>query len=252
MKQSTQISALIITKNEEKNISSLLDNLSFADEIIIVDSFSTDNTEKIAIENDKVRFYKHHFENFSSQRNIALQYATYPWILFIDADERISDKLKDEIFKVIKNPKADSYYFLRNYYYEGKPMYYTGLQSDKNIRLFKNGIGKYRGLVHEKLNTTGKTATLKNKLTHYSFTDYKTYKNKLSHYGKLKGKEKFENGAKYSFTKQVLHSSYNFFNRYFFRLGFLDGKKGLIVSYLISYSVWERYNEIKLLQQKKK
>src|SRR5690606_40362089 len=88
----TKISALIITKNEAHNIIELIENLAFADEIVIVDSFSTDETEQLALQFDKVRFYKHSFENFASQRNIALSYASHPWILFLDADERLDRK----------------------------------------------------------------------------------------------------------------------------------------------------------------
>lgn len=249
MNQPFKISALIITKNEAHNLPSLLDNLAFADEIIIVDSFSTDATEEIALKNKKVRFYKHTFENYASQRNIALQYATYDWILFLDADERLSEALKEEIFEELKHPKADAFFFNRTYYYKSKPMYFTGLK-DKNIRLFRKNIGQYSGLVHEKLMIEGSIATLKNKLIHYSYADFNSYKLKLATYGKLKAKEKFSKGETYHILKHYGHTGYCFLNRYFFRLGFLDGKKGIVISYLMAYAIWERYKEIKRLRLK--
>lgn len=245
-----KISALIITKNEAHNIVDLIKNLAFADEIVIVDSFSTDDTEKLAISFNNVRFYKHHFENFASQRNTALSYATYNWILFLDADERLTTNLAKEIQETVKSPLADAYFFYRTYYYKNKPMRFTGLQSDKNIRLFKKSVGTYTGLVHEKLMVEGKIATLKNKLIHYSFQDFESYKNKLGHYGRLKAKEKFSKGEKYNLIKQYGHTTYCFLNRFLFRLGFLDGVNGAVISYLMAYSVWERYNEIKRLQNK--
>ncbi len=246
----TKISALIITKNEAHNIVELIKNLSFADEIIIVDSFSTDATEKLATKFDKVKFYKHKFENYASQRNIALNYATNSWILFLDADERLTPELANEIQETLKKPSADAYFFYRTYYYKDKPMHFTGLQADKNIRLFKKEVGTYIGLVHEKLMVDGKISSLKNKLIHYSFHDYKSYKEKLKNYGKLKAKEKFSKGEKYNIFKHYGHSTYCFLNRYFFRLGFLDGQKGAVISYLMAYSIWERYNEIKRLRKK--
>lgn len=250
MNINTKISALIITKNEAHNIVELIKNLSFVDEIIIVDSFSTDATEELATKFDKVKFYKHKFENYASQRNIALGYATNSWILFLDADERLTPALSAEIQETLKNPTADAYFFYRTYYYKNKPMHFTGLQADKNIRLFKKEVGTYTGLVHEKLMVEGKIASLKNKLIHYSFHDYESYKEKLKNYGKLKAKEKFSKGEKYNIFKHYAHSTYCFLNRFFFRLGFLDGKKGAVVSYLMAYSIWERYTEIKRLRKK--
>lgn len=250
MNSTTKISALIITKNEAHNIVELIENLSFVDEIVIVDSFSTDETEELAAKLDRVKFYKHPFENYASQRNIALSYASNPWILFLDADERLTPELTQEIQETLKNPTADAYFFYRTYYYKNKPMRFTGLQADKNIRLFKKDVGTYIGLVHEKLMVDGKISSLKNKLPHYSFHDFDSYKEKLGNYGKLKAKEKFSKGEKYNILKHYIHTIYCFLNRYFFRLGFLDGVKGAVVSYLMAYSIWERYKEIKRLQDK--
>ena len=129
-------------------------------------------------------------------------------------------------------------------------MRFTGLQADKNIRLFKKNVGTYVGLVHEKLMIDGKIAALKNKLIHYSFNDFDSYKEKLGNYGKLKAKEKFSKGEKYSILKQYGHTTYCFLNRYLFRLGFLDGKEGAVISYLMAYSIWARYTEIKRLRRK--
>lgn len=250
MESTTKISALIITKNEAHNIVALLNNLTFADEIIIVDSYSTDETEQLVRRFDNVKFYQHSFENYATQRNIALSYANYPWILFVDADERISLELRNEIQNTLLYPLADAYFFYRTFYYKNKPMYFTGLQSDKNIRLFKKNIGTYTGLVHEKLMIDGKIGSLKNKLIHYSYNDFESYKKKLGNYGKLKAKEKFSKGETYNILKQYGHTVYCFLNRYLFRLGFLDGKEGAVISYIMAYSIWERYKEIKRLRQK--
>lgn len=244
-----KISALIITKNEAHNIEELIRNLSFANEIVIVDSYSNDATERIVKQHDNVKFYQHKFENFASQRNIALQYATNEWILFLDADERLTNELIKEIHEVLEEPKADAYYFYRTFYYKDKPMRFTGLQHDKNIRLFKKNIGYYTGLVHEKLVIEGRTQSLNNRMIHYSYIDFESYKRKLSHYGKLKAKEKFSKGVQPNFALKYLHTFYCFAQRYVVRLGILDGKRGAVISYLMAYSIWERYKEIDRLSK---
>lgn len=252
MNTENKISALIITKNEAKNIEALALNLDFVDEIVIVDSFSTDRTKEVVKKFPHIRFYQHVFENYAAQRNIALKYATHPWILFIDADERISKNLKKEILGTVNNPKAhDAYFFYRRFYFKEKPMFFTGLQKDKNIRLFRKNAGTYVGFVHEKLIINGSISTLKNKLTHYSYNDYISYKEKLVNYGKLKAREKLSKGEQSNIVKKYLHTSYCFFNRYIMRFGFLDGKKGIVISYLMSLSIWERYREMHRLRHKK-
>lgn len=243
-----KISALLITKNEAHNIKECIENLSFADEIIIVDSYSTDTTSQIVAAYPKVKFYQHTFENFASQRNIALEYAHHPWILFMDADERLTPALTEEILSTVRNAQADAYYFYRTFYFEKQPMHFTGLQNDKNIRLFRKEVGKYTGLVHEKLMINGKISSLHNKMIHYSYHDYKSYKEKLKHYGILKAKEKYSKGASSNVLMQYIHSIFCFFQRFIIRLGIFDGKKGAIISYLMAYSVWIRYKEIRRLK----
>lgn len=240
-----KISALIITKNEEEHIEALIENLSFADELIIVDSLSTDKTKEICQKYPHVQFYEHPFEDYASQRNIAISYASHEWILFLDADERLSNKLKNEIVETIKKPTFKAYYFKRRFYFSGKPVYFGGLQVDKNIRLFKREIGKFKFPVHEKLDYDGPIGTLNHFLDHFSYANYEDFKQKWTFYGKLKGIDAYNKGKKYYPLMHVLHPTFTFINRLFIRLGILDGVKGVIVCYVISYSVWIRYNELK-------
>ncbi len=246
-----KISALVITLNEEKNIRELMENLAFADEIIVVDSYSTDKTMEILKEFPDVKVYQHPFDNFSAQRNIALSYASNDWILFIDADERLSEPLKNEILETLKKPAYEAYNIKRTFYFFNKPMRFSGLQTDKNVRLFKkNGI-KYHGLVHEKLNITYKIGILKNHLKHYSYSDYEHFKNKIFHYNQLKAVEKLQNGKTPSLFMSVAHPLYNFLYRYIWRLGILDGKKGFIVCKVYAQGIQERYQEMKKIKNKK-
>lgn len=243
-----KLTALIITLNEEKNIRELLHNLDFADEIIVVDSFSTDKTLEIANEFKNVKVYQHIFKNFSDQRNIAINYASNNWILFVDADERISDELRNEILETLQsNPTKRGYFLKRKFYFYNQPVHYSGLQSDKNLRLFKKENAKYHGIVHEKLNFNDNVGTLNNYLIHYSYAHHEHFKEKVFYYNRLKAVEKLSSGAKPNTLLSVFHPIYTFLNRYFFRLGFLDGKKGFTICKVYAQGIKERYIEMEKL-----
>lgn len=240
-----KLTALVITLNEEKNIRDLMLNLDFADEIIVVDSFSSDKTLEILKEFPQVKVYQHAFNNFSEQRNIAIDYATNDWILFIDGDERISDNLKQEIQNVLNsNNTKRGYYLKRKFYFFNEPVNFSGLQSDKNLRLFQKKNAKYHGIVHEKLNFNDNIGVLNNYLIHYSYAHHQHFKDKVFYYNRLKAVEKLGKGYKPNSVLAVMHPIYTFLNRYFFRLGFLDGKKGYIICKVYAQGIKERYNEM--------
>lgn len=245
-----KLSVLIITLNEEEHLKALLSDLDFADEIIIVDSYSTDETEIIAKTFPKVKFIKNKFENFSFQRNFAISQAKNDWILFLDADEVLTPELKQEIIETLQtNSTYAAYFFERIFMFENTILKYSGNQTDKIFRLFNKKSAKYdeKRLVHEKLIVNGKVGFLKNKLIHYSYSSYDDYKQKIIFYGKFKAQEKFTKKVKPNLLLQFLHPSYNFLFNYFIRLGFLDGKKGILVCYLNSYCIVIRYRELKKL-----
>ncbi|HWR94484.1 MAG TPA: glycosyltransferase [Flavobacterium sp.] len=248
------LSILIITYNEENHIKELLNELDFADEIIVVDSFSTDKTVEIVNTFEKAKVIQHQFLDYSSQRNFAIDCARNPWILFLDADERLTTELKEEIIETIqeKNP-ASAYLFYRTFMYENKKLRFSGWQTDKIFRLFQKDKARYtkERLVHEKLTVNGNIEKLKNKLIHYSYTDYESYKEKMVSYGKFKAKEEFLKGVKPNFFHFYIHPTYKFLYQYLVRLGILDGKKGITICYLNAYSVCVRYHELeKLITQK--
>lgn len=248
-----KITGLVITFNEQKNIEEVILNLDFVDELIIVDSFSTDNTFKIVAKYPKVKFIQNSFENFTSQRNLALKLASYKWVLFIDADERVSEKLKLEIKETVnKETSHAAFYFYRKFMYQEKHLRFSGWQTDKNIRLFLKDKAEYvnNKLVHEKLNIDGSVGKLKNKLIHYSYTDYESYKQKMILYGKLKAKELFLKKCKPNAFHFIIKPLYKFLYSYIFRLGILDGKKGIQICYLNALSIYMRYPELKKLYQK--
>jgi glycosyltransferase involved in cell wall biosynthesis len=244
----TNLSVLIITLNEEAQMNGLLADLDFADEILIVDSFSTDNTESISKSFNNVKFIQNKFENYTSQRNFAISQAKNDWILFLDADERLTPELKNEILYTIDNNNNNhsAFLFFRTFMFKDKVLNFSGWQTDKIFRLFNKKFAKYTSerLVHEKLKVEGSVGILKSKLIHYSFSDFESYKSKMINYGKLKAQEKFIKNLKPSFFIKTLHPTYNFLYNYLIRLGFLDGKKGVTICYLNAYSVYVRYQEL--------
>lgn len=248
-----KISALIITLNEAKNIGFVIENLSFTDEIIVIDSFSEDDTVSIASAYPNVKVFKHEFQDFTQQRNYALGKANFEWILFLDADERVPEPLQKEILDTVNQKyAADAYFFYRKFIFQGKPLHFSGWQTDKNIRLFKKNKAKYteKRLVHEVLRVDGTISSLKNKLIHHSYQDYDSYRNKMINYARLKAKELHHKGLKPNAFHYYVKPFYKFMHAYVIRLGILDGRKGFIICYLNALSVYKRYPILKELSKK--
>ncbi|MEO8535173.1 MAG: glycosyltransferase family 2 protein [Flavobacterium sp.] len=242
-----KLSVLIITLNEELHIKSLLEDIDFADEIIVVDSYSNDRTVTIIESFKEVRLIQNQFINYTSQRNFALDQAKYPWILFIDADERLTPDLKTEIIATINNPNpASAYLMYRTFMFKNMKLRFSGWQTDKIFRLFNTTNCRYTEdrMVHEKLIVDGEISILKNKLIHYSYTNYEDYKKKMHQYGILKANEKLKKGQKPSYLLMIFHPLYTFLYQFIVRLGFLDGAKGITICYLNAYSIFIRYREL--------
>lgn len=248
-----ELSALIITKNESKNIEAILENISFCDEIIVVDSFSTDETVSKIKNYPHVQLIQRDFINFSDQRNFALQNAKHNWVLFIDADERVTSNLKQEIIEIVRNNKLNivAYEIYRKFYFKKQLIRFSGWQTDKVFRLYQKNHVSYKKdlLVHELLEVSGQTEILKNKLLHYSFESYNEYKSKMVQYANLRAQELYVKGLKPNFFHFYIKPAYRFFIYFIIRLGFLDGKKGIIVSSLSAFYVRQRYIKLKELNE---
>ncbi|RKR12283.1 glycosyltransferase involved in cell wall biosynthesis [Maribacter vaceletii] len=248
-----KLSALIITYNEIGYIQKCIESVSFADEIIVVDSYSTDGTYEFLVEHPKVKVIQHPFSNFTSQKAFTLKQATNDWVLFLDADEVVSKKLETEITSTINSDNTkEAYWFYRKFMFQNKPLNFSGWQTDKNYRLFRKSKAQFsdKKIVHETLEVNGSSEILKEKLTHYCYKDYKDYKGKMLKYGKLKAKEAFYREKKFTYLALLLKPSWKFFNHYFLRLGFLDGKKGITICYLNALGVLEYCKELKRLEKK--
>jgi CDP-glycerol glycerophosphotransferase (TagB/SpsB family) len=246
-----KLSAVFITYNEIIHIDEVLTNVQFADEIIVVDSFSTDGTVERIKKRPNVTLIQRPFVNYTDQKSYAMSLASNDWILFMDADERLTDRLKNEVLKTINgDASAVAYYFYRTFMFKQKVLRFSGWQSDKNFRLFRKSKVAFtkERIVHETLIVDGPIATLKNKLIHFSYKNYEDYKGKMITYGQMKAQEELNKDYDPNAYHFIFRPAYKFLNHYIFRFGFLDGKRGIIISYLNALGVYSRYRELKRLR----
>ncbi|PID69004.1 MAG: hypothetical protein CR968_00270 [Flavobacteriia bacterium] len=242
VKQTTGITAIIPTFNEEIHIKSVIESVLFADEIIIIDSFSTDDTLKIA-QNYPVKILQRPFDNFSAQKNYALQHASNDWVLFLDADEQLSPTLQHEISELVQNnPKYVAFEFDLNYYFLNQLMRYGSFQTKKVIRLFNKNYCSYNGkYVHETLNISGDTGTVSEPITHKNIYNRSHFINKQRHYAKLKARQTFKLKTGKSTFWKYIKAAYRFVMHYIIRLGFLDGKAGFEFAKIQAQGILMRY-----------
>ncbi|MEJ2162977.1 MAG: glycosyltransferase family 2 protein [Robiginitalea sp.] len=250
-----KLTALIITYNEIGYIERCINSVRFADEIIVVDSFSTDGTYEYLMEEPDVKVIQHPFENFTHQKSFTLRQASNDWVLFLDADEVVTPELQKEILGTIgsETPHA-AFWCYRKFMFKDQQLHFSGWQTDKNYRLFRRSKAWFTDskLVHETLEVQGSSGILENKLTHYCYKNYEDYKSKMLHYGRLKAKEDFYRENTFNYLLMLVKPVWRFVHHYFLRLGFLDGQKGITISYLNALSVLERYRELKKLEAKNK
>ena len=240
----TKITAIIPTFNEESNIQRALDSVSFADEIIVIDSFSSDRTVDIVKESNAVLIQRK-FDDFSKQKNFAINKASNEWVFLLDADETLTKELEKEVLKIINSDtKCSAFYIYRNFFFKQKKLKFSGWQRDKVIRLFKKTESTYKGKVHEEIETESKVGFLSERINHYSYKNYKSYRNKLKVYAKLQAEELLEKGKFVTPYHLFIKPLVRFFIQYIIKLGFLDGYQGIIISKVHAYGVWRRYVEL--------
>ncbi|RAR69988.1 glycosyltransferase family 2 protein [Flavobacterium aciduliphilum] len=239
------ITVIIPTYNEENYIEDCLHAVSFAHQIIIIDSFSADNTLTLAKKFD-CQIIQRAFDNFSNQKNEAIKQATGDWILFVDADERVTEKLKHEIFETLKNPKYDAYKLRFPHFYMNRFLYHT---ENKVVRLVKNDSVYFEGDVHEKLIHKGEAGILKNFMIHYTYKGLFHYIKKKDSYAWFQAKMSKEKNKSARYFHLVFKPFYRFFHTYIIRKGFLDGVPGLAVATIDAYGVFSRYVKMILLDK---
>ncbi|MCK4838870.1 MAG: glycosyltransferase family 2 protein [Desulfobulbaceae bacterium] len=240
------VSVIIITKNEEANIRACLESLTWVDEIVVVDSGSSDRTVNICREfTDRV--YGHDWLGFGPQKNLALEYATGAWVLSIDADERVSNELRDEIVALLSEPRQDAYEIPRLSSYCGRFIRHGGWRPDYVLRLFRRDQARFsEDMVHERVLFAGQVGRLQNDLIHYSFRDLGQVLAVVNRYSTLGAEQKYNDGQGSGLTRAVLHGLGAFITTYFLKAGFLDGRHGFMLA--ISNAEGTYYKYLKLME----
>lgn len=239
------LSVIIPTYNEIDYIDDALKSVDFANEIIVIDSFSTDGTKEKALQLG-CKVLERKFDNFSNQKNHAITYATGDWILFIDADERVSHKLKNEILSEIEKNKHAGYKLSFPHYYMNRFLYH---KVDKVIRLVKNINVKFSGDVHEKLHVEGSIGSLKNFMIHYTYKGLFHLIQKKDSYSWFQANTSLKKGKKVTIFHLLFKPLYRFFSSYILKRGFLDGVPGLALASINAYGVFSRYVKMILIEK---
>jgi glycosyltransferase involved in cell wall biosynthesis len=250
------LSVIVIALNEEHDIEGCLESVrEIAEEIIVVDSGSEDRTVEISRKYTD-RIFHNIWTGYGPQKQFALDQAKGPWVLNIDADERVSDKLRDEIRKKLAGNTHESgenaYDLSFHHYFLGRRLRFGGVQGESHVRLFRKDRAAYgKTKVHEGIEVAPPIGRLSGTIDHFSYRDVSDYLKKCNWYTSLSAGEKFSNGERFAVWHH-LRLPWEFIVRYIFKLGFLDGEAGLTYALLSSYYVWLKFVKLRDLEDKQK
>lgn len=248
------LSVVIITFNEERNIERCLQSvIGVADEIVVLDSFSTDSTQQIC-EKYGVKFYQHKFDGHIQQKNRAITYATHQHVLSLDADEALDETLKASILAVKKKFDKDGYYMNRLTNYCGHWVKHCGWYPDTKLRLWDSKKGHWTGInphdKYELFDGDKNTGHLKGDILHYSYYSLEDHYKQVEYFTNIASKAYFEKGKKAPLFKLFVNPIAKFIDHYLLHLGFLDGKAGFLISRISAYATYLKYKKLKALYQK--
>ena len=244
------LSVIIITKNEAANIATCIESVAWADEIVVVDSGSSDDTPDIC-RGLGAKVYEHDWPGFGPQKNRALDYATGDWVLSLDADERVSPELRAEIQSAMLKGRADAYEIPRLSSFFGRYIRHSGWRPDYVTRLFKRGAGRFSDdLVHERVIVTGSTVKLRQSIMHESFRDAEELLAKIDHYSSAGALMLHKKNRTSSLKQAVAHALWAFLRSYILRAGFLDGREGFMLAVSNAEGTYYRYLKLMLLNKK--
>ncbi|RNL75203.1 glycosyltransferase family 2 protein [Sinomicrobium pectinilyticum] len=249
----TKLTIIIPTFNEEEFIAQAIRSAAFADEILIIDSYSEDRTLEIAGQHT-VTVCQREFDDFSSQKNYAIDQARHDWIFILDADEVIMPGLREEIIsELLKEDTCSAYEVGTVRMFMGREMQYGTAKNDTKTLLFNRKHCRFGNkLVHENLVVKGKTGALKNHIMHYTYRGFDHFIGKKNHYAWLQAREMFATGKKANLFHILVKPAFRFFSEYILKRGFMDGFPGFVSAYINSYGVMTRYIKLWLLQHKQK
>ena len=248
-----KVTAIIPTFNEAHNIRSAIESVLWADEIIVVDSFSEDNTPQIAKSFSRVNFVQHEYVNSATQKNWIIPQAKNEWIFILDADERVDEKLKKEIERVLsqKEISESAFWVKRQNYFLGKKLNFIW-KGDAVVRLFKRDENKYEDkAVHAEIISSGIIGQLKNVIRHHSFKDLNHFEDKMRRYAIWSAKDFDQKTGNIGFYHLTIKPSFRFFKHYILQLGILDGSAGYTISRLMAKGVKDRYILLKKMREER-
>jgi len=229
-------SVVIITKNEERNISDAINSALFADEVVLVDSGSSDLTCVIA-KKLGVKVIHQKWLGFGSQKNYAVSAAKNDWVFVLDADERITTDLRIEILQILQKPEFKAYSVARLNHFFGKEIKYCGLYPDYSIRLFNRKSGRFNEVnVHESFQTKEPTSTLQSPMLHLAYENVREFRTKQKKYASLSTK-------KPNLLRAIISPIYTFIKIYILRLGFLEGWRGLVIAFIYAEYSFLKYTK---------
>lgn len=242
MSERKRLAVVILTKNEEKHIAACMASAAFADEILVIDSGSTDGTQAIA-EAHGARFIPHPMtdEGFAGQRNFALTQTQADWVLYLDADERITPELAASVQQAAAGELSTAYSLHRVNVVFGQTMHHGAHRPDRCLRLFPRTQVTWYGRVHEGAQTPLPTQLLTGNLLHHTYDTWQQYFIKFNHYTTLAAESYYASGRRISRGIVVAHSLFAFLRNYILHLGFLDGFLGLVMSLAASFYTMTKY-----------
>lgn len=243
------LSVVVITKNEASNIRECLQSVAWADEIIVVDSGSTDDTVNICKKMGAQVYVHADWPGFGPQKNRALAYASKDWVFSIDADERVTPELRAEIEQAMREAEADGYCCPRLSQFCGHFVHHSGWYPDYVLRLFKRGTGRFSdSLVHESVLLTGRTAKLKNPLLHYSYLTSDDVERKVEHYSTAAAQQMLHAGKHSNWLDATLRAGWAFVRTYVLRFGVLDGSAGWNIACMNARTTYLKYRKLEALR----
>ncbi len=244
-------SVAIITKDEERNLPDCLKSVSFADDIVVVDSDSTDRTVEIAKEFG-CRVFVEEWKGFALQKSSAVDKCRHEWVLLLDADERVPDETREVILRVQQSPTADAYRFRRKNYLHGKWLRHSGYWPDWQIRLVNKTKGLFQSAIHERWITDGPVQDIDAAIEHYAFSNYSDMLKTLDDYSTIIARHLFESGRRANLLSPIYHGTGMFLKIYLLERGFLDGMDGLVTALTKAGGSFFKYAKLLEIQREKK
>lgn len=245
------LSVAIIVKNEEMNLPECLKSVSFADDIVVVDSGSADRTVEIATEYGCHVFIEE-WKGYGPQKNSAAGKCRHEWVLFLDADERVAVETKGVILRVLEKPEADAYRLKRKNYLHGKWMKHSGYWPDRQVRLVNKTKGSFHSVVHEQWVTNGRVQDLDAHIEHHAFSNYSDMLETLNDYSTIIARELFASGKRATPLSPLYHGIGMFLKIYFLKWGILDGMDGLVTALTKAGGSFFKYAKLLELQRENK